>query len=287
MDGLTTTAIPLPVRIELCRAAVQVMADRHGLRMLHIKGAAVHRSIRPIARSGGDVDVICDPQRIDMMHDSLLSHGWTLYSTFEDGSPFGHAQTYWHRDWGYLDLHRRFPGIGVDDGVAFELLWAERGEHICAGRPVAVPSPDAQMVLLMLNAARGSEDHGGELMRLWEVQSTQERARRLALVTRLRAEVAFAAATGRLEEYRGHREYALWKAVAEGGSRTQEWWGRIRAARSLPAAVRVAIRATRPNLSRLTRELGRTPTALDAFFSVVRRGRRALGEIGRGRGGRR
>jgi len=279
VEGLNAISIPLAVRIELCRAAVQTIADRLGVRMLHIKGAAVDPSIRPAPRSGTDVDVLCDPARIGEMDARLRRHGWRLHTTFDDGSPFGHAQTYWHADWGYLDLHRRFPGIGLPDADAFELLWRDRGEHTCAGRPAAVPSLDAQVVLLMLNRARRSEDHGGEVERVWAAQRDEERTRRMQLVSRLQADVAVAAATGDLESHRGHREYALWRAVSEGGSRTQEWWARVRAARSAGEALRIIIRAPRPNLSRLTRDLGREPTARDVMRAMLRRARTAVTEL--------
>src|SRR5690606_19183788 len=127
--------VPLSVRIELCRAGLQVMADGLGIRVLHIKGSTVDPSIRPVAAHGSDVDVIVDPRRTADMHRTLLAHGWEVYSTFDEGSPFGHAQTYWHQDWGYIDLHRRFPGIGRDDGTAFEVLWRDRGTVTAAGRP--------------------------------------------------------------------------------------------------------------------------------------------------------
>jgi len=279
VEGLNAISIPLAVRIELCRAAVQTIADRQGVRMLHIKGAAVDPVIRPNARSGTDVDVLCDPARIDEMHARLREHGWRLHSTFDDGSPFAHAQTYWHPDWGYLDLHRRFPGIGIADDDAFALLWHDRGPHTCAGRAAQVPSLDAQIVLLMLNLARRSEDHGGEVERAWAEQSDDDRARRTRLVAELRAEVALAAATGELERYRDRREYALWKAVSDGGSRTREWWARVRAAGTTWEAIRIVLRAPRPNLSRLTRELGREPTGRDVTAAMVRRARTAVNEL--------
>lgn len=279
MEGLNAISIPLAVRIELCRAAVQTIADRQGVRMLHIKGAAVDPAIRPRARSGTDVDVLCDPARIGEMHRRLREHGWRLHSTFDDGSPFAHAQTYWHPDWGYLDLHRRFPGIGIADDEAFALLWRDHRPHTCAGRSARVPSVDAQVVLLMLNLARRSEDHGGEVERVWAEQSGDDRARRIRLVRELQAEVALAAATGELERYRHRREYALWKAVSEGGSRTREWWARVRAAPTAREAMRIVVRAPRPNLSRLTRELGREPTGRDVATAVLRRARTAVTEL--------
>ena len=50
-----------------------------------------------------------------------------------------------------------------------------------------------------------------------------------ALVDGLDARVAFAAAVGDLDRYRGEPDYRLWKVVSEGGARSEEWWARIRA----------------------------------------------------------
>ena len=57
---------------------------------------------------------------------ALRARGWRVYSTFVYGSPFGHAQTYLHDAWGYLDLHRWFPGIRAAPEAAFERMWADR-----------------------------------------------------------------------------------------------------------------------------------------------------------------
>lgn len=280
---MSATAVPLSVRIELCRASVQVMADRLGIRLLHIKGATVDRTIRAQVSGGTDVDVICEPVRIAEMHARLTGHGWQVYSTFDDGSPFAHAQTYWHPDWGYLDLHRRFPGIGLHDDEAFELLWRDRGEHRCAGRLAWVPSVDAQALLLMLNAARKTPGHRGSAGAFWEQQSEDDRRRRVALAELLRAEVALAVSTGDLEDFRDRREYSLWKAVSERGSRTQEWWARVRAAPSVREALVVVARAPLVNRSRLAHELGREPRARDIAVAFLRRARAAFREAVAGR----
>ncbi len=38
--------VPLPVRVELAHAAVQVLAEQAGVDVLHIKGPAVHPGLR-------------------------------------------------------------------------------------------------------------------------------------------------------------------------------------------------------------------------------------------------
>ena len=281
MESWETTPIGLEVRLVFARAAVQVIARRAGIRMLHIKGASIDRSLRATPRGGSDIDVMVDPAEVERMHAILLEHGWQVYSDFEAGSPFAHARTYMHREWGYLDLHRRFPGIRIPDDRAFELLWAGHSSHDAAGISCAVPSTDAQTVLLVLNAAREPVGRRAEARELWACRTPEEHERRAGLVRDLHAEVAFAAALGDLPRYRGRAEYPLWKAVSEDGGRIAEWWGRIRAAQSLAEALRIASRAPFVNREVLGHELGRSPTTKDLLSAYVRRVRVGLREIAR------
>ena len=279
MDSLDTTPISLDVRLEFSRAAVEVIARRIGVRLLHIKGETLDGALRPGRRSGTDVDVLADPSRMSDLHSQMLQNGWSVYSSFLDGSPFGHAQTYHHPEWGYLDLHRRFPGIGIPDQEAFEVLWPDHGTYSAAGVECSISSVDAQAVLFVLNAARDLDALAAEARALWAGQSDDERVRRSRLVRRLRAEVAFAAALGDLERYRRRREYLLWKTVSQGGSRTDEWWGRIKAAPTVGAALRTAARAPLVNRAALAHELGREPRARDVFAALQRRIGTALREF--------
>lgn len=264
-------AVPSWARLELARAAVQVLAEQAGTRLLHIKGAAVDAALRPEVRAGTDVDVLADPRSIPALHRALVSHGWRLYSSFRFGSPFEHAQTYIHDMWGYLDLHRRFPGVGVADQRAFDLLWPERSIRAAAGITYSAPSVDAQAVLLVLNAAR----NGRKMPPFWAEFDAETRQRCEHLVRGLRAEVAFAAAQGRLEEYRRRREYLLWKVTAQGGPRIAEWWGRVIAQPRLSQSLRVVAQAPLVNTDTLSRRLGHTPSRTEVvieFFSRAVRG---------------
>ncbi|WP_309064587.1 2-nitropropane dioxygenase [Microbacterium sp.] len=278
MQSWDTTPISLEVRLAFTRAAVQVIGRRADARLLHIKGSTVEGRLRGAVRGSTDVDVLIDPSAVDRMHWELLRSGWRVYSTFVEGSPFEHAQTYFHPEWGYLDLHRRFPGIRIPDQDAFELLWTGRGEHVTAGITCAVPSADVQGVLLTLNAARDPERRS-DATTLWAQQTPEERARRTELVRRLRAEVAVAAALGDLDRYRGRPEYLLWKTVSQGGGRVAEWWGRIRAAPTIAAAIRTAARAPLVNRSSLEHELGRPPGRRDIAVAYLRRIRTASRDL--------
>ena len=92
------------------------------------------------------------------------------------------------------------------------------------------------------------------------------------------APVAFAAAVGRLERFRGERDYRLWKIASMGGSRTAEWWARVRAAPSIGMALRVVAHAPLVNVDRLAHRLGRTPTRGEILAEFFRRIAHAIRE---------
>lgn len=272
--------VPLHVRLQLSRAAVQVTADRAAVDLLHIKGGAVDRSLRPTITPGSDVDVLVRPAHIAALHRALISTGWRVYSTFEGGSPFGHAQTYQHETWGYLDLHRYFPGIGLESGAAFEHLWAAHGAREFAGVVCPVPALPAQAVILVLNAAR-ARTRRGDLRLTWDEATPEFRRRVLIEVEALDASIAFDAAFGRLDAHRGAQSYQLWKVVTTGGDRVEEWSARIRAAPTLAARLRLFARAPLVNVETLSHRLGRPASPADIAREFVGRSLRGIREVGR------
>jgi hypothetical protein len=249
--------VPLAVRLLFGRAAVQVIADDVAADLLHIKGDAVDKALRARDASGTDIDVMVRPTHVARLHDALVRHGWVVYSSFVYGSPYGHAQTYRHPDWGFLDLHRMFPGMAA-----------------------AVPSPTGQAVLLVLNDVRSHK--AARAIATWVDRPGLDRAEVMDLVERLDARVAFAAATGDLARYRGERDYRLWKGVTEGSSRAGEWWARVRAARTLREALDIVARAPLANVERLAHQLGRTPTRAEVLRATMMRPVRALRELASG-----
>lgn len=272
-----TGAVPASIRLRLARAAVQALAEEAGARMLHIKGDAIDPSLRAVPRYGTDVDAMVDPRRIRAMHETLLAHGWRVYSTFRFGSSFEHAQTYLHDTWGYFDMHRRFPGIGLADQQAFEQLWAQRSPQASAGRTYWAPSIDAQAMILVLNAVRGA----GGMPPFWHELDDEQRERVIGLVEVMRADVAFAVATGELDLYSDRREYLLWKVTSQGGPRVVEWWARIRAQSTLRGRLRVAVQAPVVNIDRLSRRLGHAPTRRQVTVEFFRRAVRGVAETAR------
>jgi Arc/MetJ family transcription regulator len=274
-DGVS---VPLSVRVRLARPAVQLIADEVGADILHIKGDAVDAALRKTVVPGTDVDALVRPAHIPRLDAGLLRRGWRLYSTFLYGSPFGHAQTYEHPMWGYFDLHRSFPGIRIDPALAFDLLWG--GSHVMSfpGASGRVPSLEMQATILVLNSARSSARALDPVAR-WVEGPGLDRAAVEASVRQLDARVAFAAATGDLERFRGEPDYALWRVISQGGSRTAEWIARVRAAGSAAEALRIVGRAPLVNIEQLTHDLGRAPTRGEVAAAFMARPMRALREL--------
>ena len=77
---------------------------------------------------------------VERLFEVMHRHRWTTAYHFADGSAFEHAATLTHPVLPQADVHRRFPGIGVDAATAFERLWAERHTALIAGTPCPVPS---------------------------------------------------------------------------------------------------------------------------------------------------
>ena len=124
--------------MRFAHAVAQSLADDHGLDVLHIKGPAVDERLAAITpdsweedqrsavgkRRSTDADVLVRPEQTKRLIDVMVDHGWELRYGFNDGSPFAHAATLEHSLFGYVDLHRRFPGLEVPPQVAFERLWS-------------------------------------------------------------------------------------------------------------------------------------------------------------------
>lgn len=275
---VTGTAVPLHVRLRFGRAALQIVADEVGADVLHIKGDAADVTLRPSEAAGSDVDVLVRPRHVPALDRALRSRAWRVYSTFLHGSPFGHAQTYVHHSWGYLDLHRWFPGVRADPESAFERMWAERRSTEFAGTRCQIPSIPAQATLLILNAARGAGENA-DLALSWTEATGEHRTAVETLIDAFDARVAFAAATGDLERFRGERDYRLWKVVSAGGSRSEEWWARMRSAPTLREALMIAARAPLVNVEHLAIELGRAPTRREVAAAFLARPRRMAAEV--------
>lgn len=276
---------PLAAVVQLGHAAVQRVADLSRTDVLHIKGYAIDPSLTWEGRVGTDVDVLVRPDQVRDFLQRLVEAGWQRVIGFRAGSPFGHAATLWHPSWGYVDVHRLFPGIGIEPAEAFEVLWTDRGQREIAGIACPVPSLVGQTAILVLNAARTRTSAGSAAGNLasdvdtsWSQADDARRAEVVSLVGRLGAEVAFAAATGHLEDFRDRREYALWKVVSRGGTRLEEWRARIAAAPSRGEQFRLVLTAPLVNVEHLTALWGRRPTRWEIVREFFMRPVRGVAE---------
>lgn len=274
--------------IRLTHAAVQVIADDAGLDVLHIKGPAIDPLIidagdvefvrsQP-ARVSTDADVWVRPDHLTAMRKALERQGWTVAYHFDDGSPFRHAMTLMHGSFAPLDLHRRFPGIGIDADEAFEALWQSRMSMEIGGVACSVPDLIAQRLIVILHAVRARRQLDIDVA--YGSANDVERGAIEALAERLDAEVPLAAATGRLEEFVDRREYPLWRAIRDGErSRIRMWAARVKSEPSMRRRLGTGIALVAPKADRLQATLGRRPTATDRVKDVMETARTALREL--------
>lgn len=276
----TIEHMPLLAGVPLAAAALQVIADDVGVDLLHVKGASVDEvllqqvsvtdpetgkvHLRAVPRSSVDADVLVRPSHVAKFFAAMSAHRWTMVYRFKDGSAFEHASTWIRPGVCHADIHRSFPGIGLDRERAFDVLWAVRGTTFMAGQKCPVPNLPAQRLILILHAVRGGELSSPDIRRAWGDASTAERAEVDALAASLDAEVALAAATGRLEEHRDAREYLLWRALSTGNtSRATMWLARVKAQPNPWTAIRTAYHLIAPKEGRLAHELGHVPGPME------------------------
>lgn len=270
------TTVPTHVRLSLAHAAVQTLADDHGIDLLHVKGLALDPTLVWEGRTSSDVDVLVRPAHVRPLLQLLGAHGWKVITSFEAGSAFEHSTTLWHDQWEHLDLHRTFPGIDRDPSRAFDLLWRERGEARIAGVACAVPSVPAQALVLLLHAARAAGDARArrDVEHVWDAATPERRTEIARLVEELGAKVAFSVILGELESHRSEPEYALWKVWSTGGTRIDEWRARVKAAPTLGRKARVALRSVLVNVEHLElvrhRPVTRTEIVVEFFARPVR-----------------
>jgi len=115
--------------------------------MLHRQG------LREQAHSG-DVDLWVEPGRQHKLAESLRPWGWAIVP-FDFAEEMYHSMTLEPDDWGCeIDVHYRFPGVGVTPADAFRALIEERGHATFAGVSCAVPSVGASAVIYALHCLR-------------------------------------------------------------------------------------------------------------------------------------
>lgn len=283
------TEVPLDVRVHLGHAAVQHLAEKDGVDLLHIKGPAIADSLTHPGREATDIDVLIRPEHEDSFLQACSHAGFRLVSHFRTGSPFEHSTTLHHSVWGHLDVHRHFPGIGLSREQAFNRLWETRSQKMIGGTWCPTPSVTAQTVLLVLHAARSVQ--GGkataDVEHVWHQASPKAREAAIAEVSTLDAQVAFAAGIGALDSVPDGPQRRAWVAMTQGHGRLGEWRARISTAPDARARVRLLATAPLVNTDHLAVRLGRRPTRAEVAREFVTRARRGISEILRRKGGAR
>lgn len=274
--------MPWSVGIRFSHAALQALADDHGVDLLHIKGPAVDDSLGGATRQSIDADVLVRPSHVERLIAAMHEHGWRTQYRFEDGSAFEHASTLVHPFLAPVDVHRRFPGIDGESAAAFERLWVDRSNTDLAGMPCAVPSLAAQRLVLIVHATRAGDLNHPDIQRSWRDATDDERRSVTDLAGEIGAGLALAAGTGTLHEHVGERGYDLWRVLSTGeSSRAQLWMARIRAAPTRRAGVRTAVRLVVPNRHRMETTLGRPPTRGEVAAAYAHSARRGAREVTR------
>lgn len=267
-------------RLKLAHAALQATADLVGVRLLHVKGYAMMAGLYPERRHSTDADVLVDPRGLEGFLGALEQHGWEIVAHFDSGSAFQHAMTLRHPWWGPADVHRHFPGMTADPTVVFDRLWERHELQPIAHLPCTVPGVPDQILFLLIHAGRdgtrGQRDvrHLRRILSPADLRDLRHRAQELG------CELALAVALGEMEEYRDHPDYRLWKSVSEGGTRVEEWLGRLRAARTPAARLRTVRAMLTVNRDHLAMRLGHRPSREEVRQEATARRRQALRDLG-------
>ena len=264
--GCELPSLQMQERARLGHGFMGWLAAAQGFDMLHIKGAAAAPELGREGRGGMDADVLVRPSQIRSVIQWMTENGWSVATSFESGSVFEHATTLFHEQWGTVDLHKFFPGIRLEPEHAFDRMWADRQVIAIAGQNCAVPSVSAQRLVVLIHAARsGHAITDPDVVANWTRLDESDRQAVLQEAATFDAQVALAAATGRLEEFRHDPEYLLWNVFAGGGSILDGWWARVRGARGVRAKARVIRHIAVPNTDQLTLRYGHSPTLGDVL----------------------
>ncbi|SDP06222.1 Uncharacterised nucleotidyltransferase [Microbacterium sp. ru370.1] len=230
---------------ELVYAVVARVAAAHGIRCVFIKGPTLHHQGLRDREHSGDVDVWCDPPRIDDLATALEEWGWRRAADPWRGTTIQHTVTMAPGSWGCeVDVHRRLPGLVLDDSAAFEEVLRDAQTVRYGAVELLVPAPSTHAVLAALHTVRPvigagprTTGHSAEAQRLLRaVGGTVERARALGAVPALRAELEPLAAPGTLDaDATGTPRDWLWRSEP---NHARAYWA---AMREVPWSVRVRL----------------------------------------------
>lgn len=237
---------------ELVYAVVANVAREHGIRCVFVKGPALHRQGIRDRDHSGDVDVWCDPRRWEDLIVALEPYGWRREPDPWFGTPVNHSATLVPGDWGCeIDVHRRIPGMTLDDLAAFDAVLSDTVTEIHAGVPVVFPAPAPHAVIAALHAARPEIGRGPRTARSIEASAdllrrapqSLEAVRRLGAFPALEAEIELLAPAGTVAPLPGGspRDWA-WRSES---SRVRAYFSALREQRPT-ARMRLLLRLLWP-----------------------------------------
>lgn len=178
-------ALPISARVHLTHAVVQVLAERAGVDLLHMKGPAFDPALRPRGHSSSDADVLVRPGDVDRLESALAAHGWERFTDFDSGSAFEHAANWFHPNWGYVDVHALWPGPRASPEETYRVLSERSRPVLIAHCECRAPDRISQILILMLHAARSPNK--SDIDSAWTEAGDQERAEVRRLADRLAA----------------------------------------------------------------------------------------------------
>lgn len=259
-----TMDVPTMARVHLAHAVVQSIADTAGVDLLHLKGPALDPSVRTPQLST-DADVLVRPGQVTALGEALDAHGWSQRTGFDEGSAWAHGANWHHPQFGYVDVHRSWPGLGVPPTEAFAVLHAGAGVRQIAHHPCAVPGLDAQWLVVLLHAARSATSRPDldDARAAFTAASPVLQLAVRALADRLAATVPLRLALGEAVADGEDAEARLWRVHIAGGDRLDEWRARWAAARGPRAKLKVLRAASTVSRGPLAVELGHDPGTWD------------------------
>ncbi|UBH24469.1 nucleotidyltransferase family protein [Micrococcus porci] len=270
---MTAAPAPLETRVRLAHARITHLMAAAGVRSLHIKGYAMGPGVYAGGRTSSDVDLLVHPADLSHALDALTSHGWRRIADFAEGSVFEHAATLWHDQLGYVDVHRRLPGLGRSPVDAFEALWGERTTTVVAGHAVPVPSLRHQRLVVLVHGARDAGRGRFDVDHLRHTLDAGQWAELRVQAQILGAGAAWSIATGETDVAGvDEREALLLSAVRGDESGIRLLATRWHAARGWRERLHLLVRTVPVNRAHLQMRLGRPPTTADVLREQASRG---------------
>ncbi|MFV0462179.1 MAG: nucleotidyltransferase family protein [Nostocoides sp.] len=275
--GPLAAVAPMDVRVAMTHASLQILAQDAGVPVLHLKGPAIDADLRSPRRASADADVLVPPHEVVPFTNALERRGWRFLDTFESGSPFGHSRTARHPVWGLADIHRHIPGTGNAGHTFTKFVEAAQLRRL-SGVPMLILGRTDQALMIILHAARSGQvatdrsRAAQDIRAAWSALRASEREAVQRRASEIGAHLPLNLALREdVSAFADRPDYDLWQVSAYGGTRTEEWMARVKAAPSAAARARVLARMAMVNRPHLESELGRPATTIDVLTEFRRR----------------